>query len=186
MSQMILITGGARSGKSAYAQQLAESLPEPRVFIATCPALDDEMKARIRKHQEARQSKLWRTLEEPVDLRAAVRGADDGFTLLVDCLTLWVNNLLYEAQQQGRPFSEADMTRQCQALLEAGRQRRGRILFVTNEVGMGIVPENPLARLFRDLAGRCNREMAQACDRVVFLVSGQPLELKRKKLEVGS
>lgn len=178
MAQMILITGGSRSGKSAYAQKLAESLAGPRAFVATCPVIDDEMRERIRKHRQARQKRRWRTIEEPVDLPGALRDAKQYKVVLVDCLTLWINNLMFEAEKRRKTISEESVTRQCQKLRTAGRAHSGTILFVTNEVGMGIVPENALARLFRDLAGRCNREMAQVCDRVVLLVAGQPLELK--------
>ena len=101
MSKIILITGGSRSGKSAFAQRLAEALPGPRAFVATCPVIDPEMNDRIRRHQEARSLAEWQTFEEPLDLAAACRGAAALPVILVDCLTLWVNNVMYAAAQQG-------------------------------------------------------------------------------------
>ena len=180
MGQIILITGGSRSGKSAYAQRVAEALPGPRAFVATCPIIDDEMSERVRKHQEARQHSDWVTVEEPVDLCGVVRSARDCQVLLVDCLTLWINNLLHEASKNGNTISEADIAEQCRELLVACKQYPGTILFVTNEIGMGIVPETPLCRLYRDLVGRCNQLIAESSDRVVLLVSGQPLEIKKR------
>ncbi|MBI4024018.1 MAG: bifunctional adenosylcobinamide kinase/adenosylcobinamide-phosphate guanylyltransferase [Verrucomicrobia bacterium] len=179
MAQIILITGGSRSGKSAYAQQLAESLPGPRAFIATCPKLDDEMRARIRQHRRARRKGRWRTIEVAVDLAGALSGAREYAVVLVDCLTLWINNLMYEAEKGGEGFSEVDVARYCKKTLAACDKHPGVILFVTNEVGMGIVPENAVARKFRDLAGRCNQIVAQASDRMFLMVCGQPLEFKK-------
>jgi adenosylcobinamide kinase / adenosylcobinamide-phosphate guanylyltransferase len=182
MAKIVLVTGGSRSGKSAFAQKLAESSPGPRAFIATCPVLDDEMRERIRKHQEARRGRGWDTIEEPLDIRGAITKAHQYSTLIVDCLTLWINNLLFEAEKSGRSISETDIALDCQALITACEQHPGIIICVTNEVGMGIIPENPLARHYRDLAGRCNQIIAEASARVVLLVSGQPIEIKRERL----
>jgi adenosylcobinamide kinase/adenosylcobinamide-phosphate guanylyltransferase len=179
MGKIILVTGGSRSGKSQFAQKAAEELPGPRAFIATCPVIDDEMQMRIRKHQEARRGKDWQTIEEPLDIESAVRNAHGFNALVVDCLTLWINNLLYEARKTGSTISEADIAVYCHELLAACKVHPGTILFVSNEVGMGIVPENPLSRLYRDLVGRCNQIMAGTSHRVVLLVCGQPLEIKK-------
>lgn len=178
MSKLILVTGGSRGGKSAYAQGLAEALPGPRAFVATCPVIDPEMNERIRLHQEARSSRDWQTIEESLDLAAAIRAAKDQPVVLVDCLTLWVNNVMYEAEQTGTTVSEADIAIRCRPVLQAAREHGGCIIFVTNEVGMSLVPENPLGRRFRDLAGRVNQIIAAACDEVFLVVCGQPLKIK--------
>jgi len=184
MARLLLVTGGSRSGKSAYAQQLAESLPGPRAFVATCPPLDDEMRVRVRRHRQARRGNQWRTIEEPIDLPAALRSAQRQRVVLVDCLTLWVNNLLYQAGQHGKIISESQMVRHCRQVLAACREHPGTVIFVTNEVGMSVVPENALARRYRDLVGRANQTIAAASDRVFLLVCGQPLELRTQRLEL--
>ena len=178
MSKLILVTGGSRGGKSAFAQGMAEVLPGPRVFVATCPVIDPEMGERIRRHQEARSARDWQTLEEPIDLAAVLCRAKGQPVVLVDCLTLWVNNVMYEAEQQGDVVSEAEIATRCEPVLEAARAHGGTVIFVTNEVGMGLVPESPLGRRFRDLAGRVNQIIAAACDEVFLVVCGQPLKIK--------
>ncbi|MEI8235152.1 MAG: bifunctional adenosylcobinamide kinase/adenosylcobinamide-phosphate guanylyltransferase [Verrucomicrobiota bacterium] len=178
MSKFILVTGGSRSGKSAFAQKLAEALPGPRAFVATCPVIDPEMNHRILRHQAARSGRDWRTIEEPFDLSSAFCRAKEQPVVLVDCLTLWINNVLYEAEQRGASVSEAEMAECCQPVIDAARGHGGTVIFVTNEVGMGLVPETPLGRCFRDLAGRVNQVIAAACDEVFLVVCGQPLQIK--------
>jgi adenosylcobinamide kinase / adenosylcobinamide-phosphate guanylyltransferase len=182
MAKIILTTGGSRSGKSAYAQKLAESFPGSRAFIATCPVLDDEMRDRIRRHQEARCGNGWDTIEEALDIRGVIDRAHRYSTLVVDCLTLWINNLLYEARKGGRSISEGEIALICKSLIEACEKHPGIIIFVTNEIGMGIIPENPLSRRYRDLVGRCNQLIAEASARTVLLISGQALEIKKEML----
>jgi adenosylcobinamide kinase / adenosylcobinamide-phosphate guanylyltransferase len=179
MGQIILVTGGGRSGKSSYAQKMAESLQEPRAFLATCPPIDEEMTARIRKHRDARRHKNWHTIEESLDIAGAIQNAHEFPTILVDCLTLWINNLLYEAEQSNRSLSESDIARECARLIAACKSHSGTIICVTNEIGMGLIPENALSRLYRDLVGRCNQIIAESSLRVVLLVSGQPIEIKQ-------
>ena len=178
MSKILLVTGGSRSGKSAFAQKMAEALPGPRVFLATCPVIDPEMGARILRHQQARCSHDWQTLEEPLDLAAALQRAKNQPVVLVDCLTLWVNNVMYEAGQRGQTVSESEMASRCQPVLEAARNHGGTVIFVTNEVGMSLVPETPLGRRFRDLAGRVSQIIAAESDEVFLVVCGQPLKIK--------
>ncbi len=178
MGELSLITGGSRSGKSGYAQQTAELLPGPRYFIATCQVCDEEMAARVMKHQEARGAGEWLTIEEPFDLAGALRAAAKGNVLLVDCLTIWINNLLYEAEKNGELLTATGIAAVCQEVLTACRELEGTVIFVTGEVGMGIVPDNPLARLYRDCVGTCNQLMAAAADRVTLVACGLPLFLK--------
>jgi len=181
VAEIIFVTGGSRSGKSSYAQKRAESLPGPRAYLATCPIIDDEMAQRCRKHQEARSQAAWDTIEEERDIAGILSNDRTHDVILVDCLTLWVNNLIYEAGQNGRMMTEKDITEKCRILLASCATFAGTIIFVTNEVGMGIVPDNSLGRSFRDIAGRCNQIIAGAADEVIFLVSGIPLYLKKRE-----
>jgi len=183
MARIILITGGSRSGKSAHAQKIAESICGTRTYIATCPYLDEEMTARIRKHREARESSCWHTIEETIDIAGALRTSEESQVILVDCLTLWINNILYEAGQRGESLDEEAIGARCREVLDVCDGLPGTVIFVTNEVGMGIVPENPASRLYRDIAGRCNQIIASHADVVVFMISGLPLHIKGEKIE---
>jgi adenosylcobinamide kinase/adenosylcobinamide-phosphate guanylyltransferase len=181
MARLILVTGGCRSGKSAFAQRLAESLPGKRAYLATAPIIDEEMHQRVERHRNARAAAAanWQTIETPIDLTAAVETAAGRFdVLLVDCLTLWINNLMFHADQAGQPFTEDDAATKCEELVKAYRGFAGTIIVVTNEVGSGLVPENALARRYRDLVGRANQVIAAAADAVHFVVSGIPLIVK--------
>jgi adenosylcobinamide kinase/adenosylcobinamide-phosphate guanylyltransferase len=164
-----LVLGGARSGKSRYAERLVESSAACGTYCATAEAGDPEMAERIARHR-ARRGSLWRTVESPLALAEAVTAeAAHDRPLLVDCLTLWLSNLLLA----GRPI-EDDVRAFCSALREAA----GPVVLVSNEVGMGLVPETPLGRQFRDAAGWLNQEIAALADRVVFIAAGLPLILK--------
>ena len=174
----VLITGGSRSGKSAFALALAEALPAPRVFIATCPVLDEETRERVRRHRADRAGKGWETIEEQADLEGALRRAPHAGVVLVDCLTLWINNLMYQAGQEGRDLTEDDIALRSRSLLAACAAHPGTVIFVTNEVGMSIVPDNAACRRFRDLAGRCNQLVAADAGAVALLVCGVPLLVK--------
>ena len=159
--------GGARSGKSRHAEGLITRLAPPWVYIATAQAFDDEMRARIAEHQAWRLDG-WHTLEAPVDLAGAIIRAA-GRPVLIDCLTLWLTNLMLGS----RDIAAATAT------LEAALDARAEpAVIVSNEVGLGIVPETPLGRAFRDEAGRLNQRMAARADRVLFMVAGLPMTVK--------
>ena len=168
MAMSILVTGGARSGKSRYAEQRTRELGSAPVYIATAEAFDAEMADRIAQHQK-RRGPEWQTINAPLDLSQALREADGRGPCLVDCLTIWLNNLM---------FHERDIAAATQALISVIHKRVDPVILVTNEVGSGIVPENALARRFRDEAGRMNQTMAAAVDEVYVSISGIPLKLK--------
>jgi adenosylcobinamide kinase/adenosylcobinamide-phosphate guanylyltransferase len=182
VARIILITGGSRSGKSTYAQNIAESISGTRTYIATCPYIDEEMEERIRKHKEARRSSSWQTIEETTGLAEALRISKESRVILVDCLTLWVNNLMYETEQRGEGFSEELMSTLSKEVIEVCSDLSGTVIFVTNEVGLGIIPDNPASRLYRDIAGRCNQIIASRADSVIFMISGLPLIIKGEKI----
>ena len=178
MAHLTYISGGCRSGKSNYAQKLAESLPGKRAYLATCPRIDEEMDLRIAHHQQQRTNQEWETIEAPFDLIAAIEQASHFDVLLIDCLTLWINNLLYETEQKGEPLTEQMIDDQCTKLVSACRKTNQTIIFVTNELGMGLVPADPVSRRYRDCLGRCNQTIARLADKAIFMVSGIPLTLK--------
>jgi len=178
-SKLILITGGARSGKSDYAQVRAEAMAGPHCFLATCPVIDSEMDARIARHKADREESLWDTIEEELDLVAVIKTLQSGTTCLIDCLTLWINNLMYHAELSNAEFGEDEMGAKAQELIAQAKKFTGTILCVSNEVGMGVVPDNPDARRYRDLVGRSNRIIAAAADEVILVSCGLPLFLKQ-------
>jgi adenosylcobinamide kinase/adenosylcobinamide-phosphate guanylyltransferase len=163
-----LVLGGARSGKSRHAETLIEALPAPWIYIATAQAYDEEMRARIAEHR-ARRSPDWRTIDAPMALPEALRAVPPGRPVLVDCLTLWLTNLI---------LAERDIAIATGDLMLACREAQGPIVLVSNEVGLGIVPENALARRFRDEAGRLHQRLASQAERVVFMVAGLPMQVK--------
>ena len=178
MAEILLVVGGCRSGKSAYAQALAESLAPDRLFVATCPVIDEEMRARVALHRAARRDRGWETVEEQFDLAGVLRRSGRHGVLLVDCITLWINNLLYAAEQEDRTLDEAEVANRCREVLDAAAGCRGTVIFVSNEVGMGIVPENAATRRYRDLVGRANQVIAARADGVTLVSCGIPLPLK--------
>ncbi|WP_347267281.1 bifunctional adenosylcobinamide kinase/adenosylcobinamide-phosphate guanylyltransferase [Paracoccus sp. (in: a-proteobacteria)] len=169
-SRIILVTGGARSGKSALAERLAARFAGPRLYLATAEARDDEMTQRIAGHR-ARRGAGWQTIEEPLDLAGALARSDGQGVRLVDCLTLWLSN----AMMAGDPGPRL------QALDAALRAQRSPVVLVTNELGLGIVPENALARRFRDEHGWMNQTVAALAHEVWMAVSGLPLRLKPER-----
>ncbi|WP_068089201.1 bifunctional adenosylcobinamide kinase/adenosylcobinamide-phosphate guanylyltransferase [Polycladidibacter stylochi] len=165
----VFIVGGARSGKSAYGEQLVLKSGLEPVYIATGQAYDEEMRERIQLHQ-LRRGIPWRTVEEPLALPEAIAAHSTANScILIDCLTLWLSNLMHH---------EHDLIAGGEALCVALAKAQGPVVVVSNEVGLGIVPENKLARQFRDNAGRLNQSVAAQCERVLFMASGLPLPLK--------
>ena len=165
---VILITGGARSGKSKRAEMRTRAFPGQPVYVATAEALDTEMEARIAKHR-ARRGTDWIEREVPLDLVDVLVATDGGGARLVDCLTLWLSNLMHE---------QRDWEREVSALAGKLPHLKSPVVFVTNEVGLGIVPDNALARSFRDAAGIMNQTIAAVADEVEFVVAGLPMKLK--------
>jgi adenosylcobinamide kinase/adenosylcobinamide-phosphate guanylyltransferase len=172
-THLILVTGGTRSGKSSFAQTLAEAERGKKVFIATAEPLDQEMKKRIALHKKKRPAE-WITIEEPIHLAKTVKNCGETYeVLLIDCLTLWISNLLVNTS-----MSEKAIQKKTSALLASCREVPARVIMVTNELGMGIVPTDRLSRLYRDLVGKANQQVASEADEVYFLVSGIPMKLK--------
>ncbi len=168
-SGVTFILGGARSGKSSFAEGLIKSSGLDAIYVATGRAWDEEMSVRIDLHKKQRGS-LWRTIEEPLDLLDTLQGvAGEGKAVLVDCLTLWLTNLMMD---------ERNITAETRQLVEALPKLQGSIVLVSNEVGLGIVPENRMARDFRDHAGRLHQAVAQAAATVYFVAAGLPLTMK--------
>ncbi len=174
MASHVLILGGARSGKTSFAERLAMRAGEKPLYLATAQALDPEMLERVRMHQQQRH-KRFATLEEPLALAKALRaGAREHDVILVDCLTLWITNLL------GANHDVAQAVDELVATLPAIED--ARVILVSNEVGLGIVPDNALARMFRDLAGAAHQRLAEICTEVHFVVAGLPMTLKGPRL----
>jgi adenosylcobinamide kinase/adenosylcobinamide-phosphate guanylyltransferase len=174
MPTLTLLTGGSRSGKSTHAITLAtaDATASRRYFIATAEALDDEMRLRIAHHQATRPAEFT-TVEEPLDLQTAIADlAVRADVVVLDCLTLWISNLMGKGLNDEQILAEAD------ALAAALRRTQFDVIVVTDEVGWGIVPDNPVARRFRDLLGWTNQKVAQVADRVMLMVAGYPLRLK--------
>lgn len=167
-----LVMGGCRSGKSDHAQRLAEAAGHDRLFIATCVPADAEMHERVRRHRETR-GEGWKTVEEPLDIDGVILLNKQSFNaILIDCITLWTTQLTLASA------TDDDVSRRLDALTAAMAAPGAPLIFVANEVGCGIVPENALARRFRDVAGRVNQCVAAAADQVIWMVAGIPVTIK--------
>ena len=171
-ASLTFVLGGARSGKSRYAEGLVAALPPPWLYVATAEAGDHEMAARIRAHR-SRRGPSWRTIEAPRDLPAAL-AACEGMPVLIDCLTLWLSNHL---------LANADIDQETERLERSLAEAAAPIVLVANEVGSGIVPDHPLGRKFRDLQGLLNQRIAARADRVVLMVAGLPVAVKGAQKE---
>ena len=170
MTRHALVLGGARSGKTAFAESLAMRSGSKPVYLATAEALDAEMRERVASHQRGRGER-FATIEEPIALSdALLMVAREHDVILVDCLTLWITNLLIANQDVAMAVSELGAT-----LVQL---KTARVILVSNEVGLGIVPDNAMARTFRDLAGSAHQRLAEVCDDVYFVVAGLPMTLK--------
>jgi len=166
--ELTFIIGGARSGKSAHAERLATAGAAPWIYIATAQAYDDEMRERIALHR-SRRGEGWTTVDAPLDLAGAIAALPDGQPVLIDCLTLWLTNHM---------LADHDLEAECRGLADMLSRPRGPWFVVSNEVGQGIVPDNALARRFRDAAGRLNQQVATIADTVLLMVAGLPLKVK--------
>jgi adenosylcobinamide kinase/adenosylcobinamide-phosphate guanylyltransferase len=172
VKETILVIGGCRSGKSSHALYLAEQIPGQKIFIATCTPQDKEMEQRVLRHRQQRSS-VWETLEEPFFLPEAIHNnGTKGHVMLVDCLTLWINNLILDNHKPD------NIDNHIQKLTQSIEKAECPVILVSNEVGTGIVPENKLARLFRDITGFANQKVAACVDRVIWMVAGIPVKIK--------
>ena len=177
MARTIFITGGARSGKSGFAEKLAVGFGAPLVYLATAQTLDSEMDERVRRHRDRRGGQ-WTTIEEPIHLSQALARCDGQYqVVLVDCVTLWLSNLLFKYEDAAENCEER-IQEDLQRLKSTLQGMVTPVILVSNEVGMGIVPDNALARMFRDIAGSANQTLAANADEVHVVISGIPLRLK--------
>jgi len=178
MAKLILITGGARSGKSSYALAIAEKISYSKLFVATSPQLDSEMSERIRRHKEERQGRGWQTIEEETELADIFSAkATKVDVVLIDCITLWINNILYSLGEEN--VDDHKISELCDHWVRKAIEYSGTVICVTNEVGMGVVPENRLARTYRDLVGTCNQLLGRMADEVVLVSCGIPVSIKK-------
>jgi adenosylcobinamide kinase/adenosylcobinamide-phosphate guanylyltransferase len=161
------------------ALQIGQRTEGRKAFIATCPVIDDEMAHRIARHKSERAKLSWETIEEPLNLESALMRTADFQVRVVDCLTLWINNLMYECDWNSQCLDEKVILDQAERVVQMCLELNGAVILVTNEVGMGIVPDNEAARRFRDLAGSCNQMVAEAADQVILMVSGIPIHLRK-------
>ncbi|MBQ9337033.1 MAG: bifunctional adenosylcobinamide kinase/adenosylcobinamide-phosphate guanylyltransferase [Lentisphaeria bacterium] len=174
MNKIILVTGGARSGKSAFAEKCTDFAAGKRAYIATAHITDEEMARRVKTHQGRRAGNGWANIEEEYDPAAALGQALGMDAVLVDSLSVWINNLMFREPT----FSEADMARETERLITALKAFPGTAVLVIDEVGQGIVPVNELARRFRDCSGRCGQMIAATADEVWYCVCGIPVKIK--------
>jgi adenosylcobinamide kinase/adenosylcobinamide-phosphate guanylyltransferase len=173
--KMIFITGGCRSGKSRFALNYANQHSTKKLYLATCERLDEEMAQRIEDHKKIRGPE-WQTVEEPIKVADKIRKYGNVVdVILLDCLTLWLSNLLM------RRMNDPEIIDEINRLIDTIKQSQTSLILVSNEVGMGIVPADPLSRRFRDLSGMMNQRMAEIMDTVIFMVSGIPIFLKGKE-----
>lgn len=177
MAQIIFISGGCRSGKSDFAQNYAEQKSGTKIYIANAPLIDDEMKARALQHQKLRKGKNWITIEEQVHLKKTFEN-NSADIWLIDCITMWINNLQYHASLNQQDINEMVIADKCNDLIKTWEKIDATIILVSDEIGMGLIPENQVNRQYRDFLGRANRIFAEVADKAYFVVSGIALPLK--------
>ena len=175
--RIILITGGSRSGKSEFAEKLVMSLGKSCAYIATAQILDDEMRARVQRHQDRRRGSFWSNYEAPFAAHETIGGISGVDSILFDCLTIYTANLVYGGEDAAAKREK--ILGQTALLLAAAKESGKNVVFVANEVGSGIIPDNTLAREFSDLAGQVNQAIAAAADKVYLVVSGIAVDLKK-------
>lgn len=177
---IVFVIGGTRSGKSDFALQKAIELAgkNKKYFIATCPRIDDEIGERIARHQADRDGQGFETVEEQRDINSALKEMRCGSLVLLDCMTLWINNLLYDASQKGGLVDEKTIEQRTLEIVETAKKRSLNLVSVSNEVGMGLVPADATTRKYRDLVGKCNAVMAGASNQVFLVTCGIPLKIK--------
>ncbi len=183
MSNIILVLGGARSGKSSFAEKIAKEIGGEKVtYIATAEALDEEMEKRIARHKSQRP-KNWETIEESTDIYKAIQRLDNNQTVLIDCLTLYISNLLLKENSEGdldlqqKQKLEEDIIENIDRVFEYAEKKDIDLIIVSNEVGQGLVPSYELGRLFRDISGRANQYISSKADKVYLTIAGFPLDL---------
>ncbi|PJZ79092.1 bifunctional adenosylcobinamide kinase/adenosylcobinamide-phosphate guanylyltransferase [Leptospira neocaledonica] len=177
MAGIVLITGGCRSGKSKFALEKANFIQGKKIFLATCPRIDSEMDERIKRHRLERTG--WETIEEELELSPLFDSIPAESVVLLDCLSLWINNLMYDTKNKNIQLNQDQIKDYCNKLGHSILNSKVKNVFiVTNEVGMGLVPENKEGRLYRDLLGICNQTFASVASEVYFLVSGIPIQIK--------
>ncbi|SFR01942.1 bifunctional adenosylcobinamide kinase/adenosylcobinamide-phosphate guanylyltransferase [Desulfoscipio geothermicus] len=179
--EIMLVIGGARSGKSEWAEELVKARGDSVIYVATAGINDAEMAERVRRHRERRPAG-WRTVEETHQLAGVLNAAPAGSVVLIDCLTVWMSNLLLDESLPRRGAAGAEkeeyILQEAGRIVDAARRRELYLVMVSNEVGCGLVPDNALGRLYRDIAGRVNRRLAELADRVYYVVAGIPLDLQ--------
>ncbi len=171
MKRIIFVTGSVRSGKSSFAVSLARKIDRQVVFVATCKPADREMKERVRKHKKSRP-KTWKTIEEEMHLPAVIRKIKGKKVVIIDCLTLWISNLLLSG------LKEKQVLKRVVSLIAALKSTNSSLIVISNEVGWGIVPDNRLCRVFRDIIGVAHQKIARVSNEAYLLISGIPLKMK--------
>lgn len=176
--RLVLVTGGFHSGKSGFALKYAEERGDAGLYVATSPLADSETMERVASQREEREGRGWSSIEVETDLLGALTQAEPGQTVLVDCLTYWINKILLETIKEEVLPEETEVAERAAKIARRALDRNGLTLVVSNELGLGITPDNDLARRFRLLVGRVNQVMAEHADAVYFVASGLPLKIK--------
>lgn len=182
MNRIIFVSGGCRSGKSGMGIKLSQQSSEERIFIATSPRLDGEMNARIKKHEVEREGLCFKVIEEEIHLSKALSSLQrkGEKTVVVDCISLWINNLMYRQEQNKTDLSEEIVREITEEIIDAAEGIEGTVIFVSSEVGLGLVPGDAVSRRYRDYLGVANQVIARAAQDVYFMVSGLPMTIKGK------